>query len=378
VALTFAGDPSAADTWSGTPANLGRALRALGVTVEPLSASPARPVEAVAVYALMAIRLFRTPQPTLRDRARVSRTIARHTGPRLSALRTNAARRAIERATPLDAAIQLGTEYYLPAAVPTATFEDMTVAQAVTLPYPKWQLLTERERAARRDLQRRVYEQAVACCFATPWAAESAVEDYDVPQERVHVVGIGPNHTPEPVARDWRLPRFLWVGSDWWRKNGDAVVRAFVHVRDVVPGARLDLVGSHPRSLVDGVVGHGPLSLANPEERARLVALFQSATCFVMPSQCEPAGIAYVEAGTAGVPSIGSTVGGSAYLIGDGGCVVEPGDDGALVEAMRQLADADVARAAGARARTHVEPLAWPAVAQRVLAALGLDRGLLG
>ena len=38
------------------------------------------------------------------------------------------------------------------------------------------------------------------------------------------VVGFGRNCEPRPVPRDWREPRFLFVGVDWQRKNGEAVV----------------------------------------------------------------------------------------------------------------------------------------------------------
>ena len=81
-------------------------------------------------------------------------------------------------------------------------------------------------------------------------------------------------------------------------------------------GAHLDLVGSHPSVSVEGVRGHGWLSLADSEARAKLDHLFETATCFVMPSLCEPSAIAYVEAAAGGVPSIGSAIGGSAELIG--------------------------------------------------------------
>ena len=88
-----------------------------------------------------------------------------------------------------------------------------------------------------------------------------------------------------------------------------------------------------------------------------------------MPSWCEPSAIAYVEAAAAGIASIGSTVGGSAHLIGDGGCVVDPADEQGLLDAM-SLADGDTAREAGARALARAEWFTWPEVARRILAAL--------
>jgi glycosyltransferase involved in cell wall biosynthesis len=373
LGIAFAGDPDVPGAWSGIPASLAKAMKGLGAIVVPLNAGPARPVELAATHFLALLRLHRTPVTPLRERARIARTIARHTGPRLTPMRTRALRGRLRDVAPLDAVVRLGTEFALPAGHRIATFEDMTVAQAVTLPYPEWQFLSKREQAARVESQAAAYAQSVACCFTTQWAADSAINDYGVSPGKVHVVGVGRNHSPRPVLRDWQAPRFLFIGSDWQRKNGDAVVRCFTRLREQFPTARLDLVGSHPRVGLEGVVGHGWLSLADEDELQKLDRLFESSTCFVMPSLYEPCGIAYVEAAAGGVPSIGSTVGGSTYLIGDAGCVVDPADEQGLLDAMLRLADGDTAREAGARALARAERFTWPEVARRILAALELS-----
>jgi glycosyltransferase involved in cell wall biosynthesis len=277
----------------------------------------------------------------------------------------------VNRAGPLDAVLQLGTGYGLPAGLRIATYEDMTVPQALSLPYPEWQGLSRREQAACLNGQASAYAQAAACCFSTRWAAESAIHEYGVPREKVHVVGMGRNHAPRSVPRAWETPRFLFVGGDWERKNGDAVLRAFARVRANIPEARLDVVGGHPRLGLEGAVGHGWLSLDNDEERKSLDTLFETATCFVMPSQCEPSGIVYLEAAAAGIPSIGTTVGGSSELIGDGGCVVDPHDDQALFDAMLRFSEAETGKMVGARAARRADRFTWQAVARQVLKAFG-------
>ena len=149
-------------------------------------------------------------------------------------------------------------------------------------------------------------------------------------------------------------------------------MRAFGRVRERFPTARLELSGHHPRVDVEGVTGHGWLSLGDEREREKLDRLFETATCFVMPSRVEPAGIVYLEAGAAAVPSIGSTVGGCAELIGDGGTVVDPDDEQALFEAMLRFSDAAVAREAGQCALARADDFTWEAVARRVLEALDI------
>ena len=164
----------------------------------------------------------------------------------MSVLRSRGLRGELRRAQPLDAVVQIQTNYAVPAGLPVATLEDMTVAQALELPYPEWRALSKRERAAGLDRQRRAYERASVCCFMTQWAADSAINDYGIPAEKTVVVGVGRNHTPEPVSATGARRATSFVGGDWERKNGDAILRAFGRVRTDIPEARLDLVGSHP------------------------------------------------------------------------------------------------------------------------------------
>ena len=281
-----------------------------------------------------------------------------------------AAPRALRRAGHLDGIIQIGAGYTLATDVPIVTFEDMTVAQMRRHPYAGWDLLSQRAFDSRVARQRRAYDQAVACCLATPWAAESVTRDYDIAPEKVHVVGVGRNNTPPVVAHDWSRPRFLFVGMDWLHKNGPSVLRAFARLREELPDARLDVVGGHPALDAPGVTGHGVLRLDVAEQQELLEDLFSRATCFVMPSRRDAAGIAYVEAAAAGLPSIGTSMGGPDYLIGDGGVVVDPGDDDVLLAAMRRLADPETAARMGAAAKRRSELFTWNAVASRLLRAL--------
>jgi hypothetical protein len=220
--------------------------------------------------------------------------------------------------------------------------------------------------------QVRVARAATACLAVSHWAARSLVEDHGIAGTRVHVTGAGMNVRPQVrPGRDWATPRFLFVGNDWARKNGEGVVRAFARLRERVPGAELHVVGKdHPRLDVAGVETHGALSFGAADQRRRLEELFGRATCLVMPSWVEPFGIVHVEAGAAGVPSIGTTVGGTATSIGPGGLRVDPADDAALEAAMAQMAVPTEAAVFGDRARQWSEQFSWRKSAERVLRAL--------
>jgi glycosyltransferase involved in cell wall biosynthesis len=100
--------------------------------------------------------------------------------------------------------------------------------------------------------------------------------------------------------------------------------------------------------------------------------LFRQATCFVLPSRYEAAAIAYAEAGNAGLPCIGTSVGGAFELIGRAGRIVDPSDNEALFHAMMELSDPQTAADLGHLARRRAHLFTWRAVAERILRVLFL------
>jgi glycogen synthase len=344
------GDPTQAGSWSGVPAGLTAGFRAAGCEIVPISAE-------------------------FRGSGRIARELRmswadQATSRGFAAAFSIAANYRLRAAGPLDGVVMIGTSYSLSTKAPVVTFEDMTVAQALRQRDSVYSTLGPRAARRWQSRQRRTYERSHGCCVTSSWVAESLREDYGVPEAKVHVVGLGSNLEMEPVARDWRTPRFLFVGVDWERKRGAAVLEGFAAVRERYPEARLDLVGGHPAVSAEGVTGHGFLPLGCEEGKQRYAELLCRATCLLMPSTFEPYGIAYLDAAAAGVPSVGTTVGGAPDAVGDCGRVVDPGDPQGLRQAMLELADPETACELGARARARSRTHTWRAVAERVLAAL--------
>jgi glycosyltransferase involved in cell wall biosynthesis len=371
VGIAIPGDPLDATTWSGTPAGLSRGLKTAGISVAPLNVRPAPLVELIGLNGIAALRLHRAWRGVGSETIRLARAVGR-ASPELGWLQSWAARRHRSTLERVDALIRIGTGYTMPPSRRTIVFDDLTVLQAVELGYSEWLALSKRAVRKRVDLQRRIYEQADAVCVTTSWARDGLVHDYEIPPERVFAVGVGRNHDTIVKGRDWDTPRFLFIGTNWFGKNGDAVIRSFRRVRELVPEARLDLVGDHPDLEVDGVRCHGTLRLDVAEHRARMDDLFRIATCFVLPSRYEASAIAYVEAGAAGLPCIGTAVGGAADLIGGAGRLVDPNDDEGLFEAMLELTDPRRAQELGSIAEDRAHLFTWEAVAGRVLRALHL------
>jgi glycosyltransferase involved in cell wall biosynthesis len=359
IAVIVHGDPTAPRTWSGSPAGIIGGLRAYGVEAVPIDATP--------------------------PGARRARSVLRRrwtwdsTNP-LVAGGSGAWADALVRRHRVDGVVQIGSGFRLRTARPLVTFEDETVAQALRQEPSDLELLKPREVKRWLARQGRIYRGARGCCVGSAWTGDSVRDDYGIDPAKIHVVGFGRNLVTEALERDWSVPRFLFLGVWWELKRGDAVLAAFAKVRERHPEATLDIAGKHPPLDAPGVRGHGLLSLASPEDRARMIELLGQATCMVVPSRREAFGIAYADAGAAGVPCIGTSVGGAPETIGPGGLVVDPGDEAGLEEAMLRLCDPDFARELGERARAHAAQFTWEAVAERILRALeppGIDLGSL-
>lgn len=365
IAIVAIGDPASPATWSGTPSGLAEGLRACGARVLTVDV---RPPCAVVEYGLKV--LTRILRPLLGGRTwRMWRDTALYGD--LATLTALARRGGFASA---DVVIQVGAQYRV-RHPRVFTLEDMTVDQARRGEFGAWALHCRRTVAARNRRHRRTYERVEGLLAATQWAAASMQEDYGVAADKVHVIGLGgsPRTARSQTAgdKDWSTPCFLFVGHDWERKNGELLVEAFQRVRAERPEARLLLVGQHPKVEGPGIEDFGPLVLEDPDAQSLLAGLFARATCLVVPSRIEPAGLVYAEAGHAGIPSIGSDSGGAREMIGPGGAIVAAGDVEDLTWAMLRLADPDTARRLGAQGVGHAATLTWDKVAERALAAIG-------
>lgn len=357
-------DPFSPANWSGTPRGLTEGLRTCGADVVPIGVRlPIGIHQAVAVLS----------RAGGKRGAIADRTLVRQRS------RDWALRRSLAAAGRLDAVVAMGTETYdlagiRPRETTVVTYDDGTLLQMWRHPESDIRRSGFPEREVLRwfDRQAASSRAADACCTSTEWAARSLVEDYGVQPARVRAVGIGhrPRHRVDRGDRDWTTPRYLFVGVDWARKNGDSVLKAFQDVRRELPGATLDVVGQHPPLDEPGVTGHGYLRRDDPHSQAVLDGLFSRATAFVLPSRFDPAGIVYLEAASAGLPVIATTEGGAAELLGSAAITVHPDDLAALTGAMRRLSDPATVRAMGAEAARRAEDSSWSHVAARILNVL--------
>ncbi|MGH3002054.1 MAG: glycosyltransferase family 4 protein [Gaiellaceae bacterium] len=197
---------------------------------------------------------------------------------------------------------------------------------------------------------------------------------------RDHVARICPG-TYEIVPNGVDVPReahvhrdpgrtVLFVGRAEPRKGLPVLLEAF---GSLPSPTRLELVGPDEADLASagGSPGAGRVSAEGRVSDAERTRLLLEADVLCAPSLGgESFGLVLAEAMASGVPVVASDVGGYRDLVGaDCGRLVPPRDPVALSAALRELLEDSSLRARlGAAARARAESLAWPRVAERILA----------
>jgi glycosyltransferase involved in cell wall biosynthesis len=223
-------------------------------------------------------------------------------------------------------------------------------------------------------LERRKYQwnkatfhAAAALVTWCQWAKDSLVQDYGVAAEKVTVIPPGVDMARWTMSDERRTTnderpetknqkpktrlRLLFVGGDFPRKGGPVLLEAFR--RGLHRDCTLDIVTKtegveNEIAGMEGVRVHRGLT-ANS---APLRELYARADIFVFPTLGDCLPIAVMEAMAAGLPVVATGVGALREEVEEGvnGLVIPPKDAGAVVSAVRALAEDGLRRHAMSRA----------------------------
>lgn len=221
--------------------------------------------------------------------------------------------------------------------------------------------------------EREIYDNAAKVFTWSSNVSRALIEDYEMNPERVACIYTGSN-SPVPRAQPadpirYARKEILFIGLDWQRKGGPALLRAFRKLGERHPEATLTVVSRVPEDEDLGGVNYvGLVPLAEiPEYYAR-------ASIFCMPTRLEPFGNVFVEAMWHQLPIVATRVGALPDIVEDGmnGFLVPPGDASALADRLSELLDdpercARMGAASRGRAAGRYD---WPLVAQDMRARI--------
>lgn len=374
VGGSIGNDPFSTSTWSGSSRGFLNALEQAGALAEAISVELPFPEKS-----LLMLKNFNP------DRGRWRRQFYLDT-----AYRERMTRAALRTQAGGDVCLQIGHWYSLPDVFP----------HSLCLSYHDGNLAGSRglgpqglDRRVQRtlDYEIKTANRMSAILTFSDYLRQSFINDYHVPPEKVFNVGGGVNldQIPAVEEKNFSSRQILFVGTEFARKGGLLLLKAFRHLRRQIPDVQLHIVGPQnlPESLAgkvpDGIIWHGHLSRSNPDEFRRLTSLFRTSSLFVLPSRYEPFGIAPLEAMLYRVPCVLTndwafrefvTHGANGLLINRKDSWATPGEADA-----EELADLIVSaldnppllEVMGNRSREMVlRNYTWPAVVERVLAVV--------
>lgn len=139
-------------------------------------------------------------------------------------------------------------------------------------------------------------------------------------------------------------PVVLFVGGNMQRKGLPDLIRAAPAVLARFPETSFVVVGTDPAqpgmvALSEELKVSKNFKFLGWQTQDDLLSILANSTIFALPSLTEALGVAFLEAMAAGVPVIGTSVGGIPEIIQDGanGLLVPPGQPAALSEALLTL-----------------------------------------
>ena len=175
-------------------------------------------------------------------------------------------------------------------------------------------------------VEQAAFQNASRLLFSSSWAARSAIEDYGIDPQKVHVIASGANldHTPprEQVLR--KKPsgqcRLLLMGVDWQRKGGDIAYETLLKLHEMGIEAELTVCGCvPPTGITHPSLTVIPFLDKNDERQVREIEkLYAMADFLILPTRSEAFGIAFCEAGAFGLPVITTHTGGVPEVVRDG------------------------------------------------------------
>lgn len=216
---------------------------------------------------------------------------------------------------------------YLKTDKPIVFYTDATFAGMLDF-YPRFTNLC-------RDSIRqghRMEQQALTKCrlaiYASQWAADSAIEHYDVDPAKVKVVPFGANvdcdRDEQAIARlvdqkPFDTCKLLLLGVDWYRKGGDRALEVAQKLTDAGLPTQLHVAGCETLPVNSPLIrNHGFISKRTQAGQDQLHQLLAGSHFLILPSLAECFGIVFSEASSFGLPSLATRVGGIPSAVTEG------------------------------------------------------------
>ncbi len=178
--------------------------------------------------------------------------------------------------------------------------------------------------------ERAALERCRLAVYHSEWAAQSAIQTYNIDPDKIKVIAPGGNFeanlTIEDVntmigARPSDRCKLLFLGVDWERKGGNIALQVAQQLNDQGLPTELTIVGCNPNTdkpLPEFVKPLGFIYKWSPEGREKIVKLLSESHFLILPTQADCFPLVFSEVSAFGLPSLSTKVGGVPDAIKDG------------------------------------------------------------
>ncbi len=197
--------------------------------------------------------------------------------------------------------------------IPIIYLNDATVAQLLNY-YPYYSGFGLLSKLETQWIEKKMLKKATVNIFSSEWAANWAVHQYKIDENKVKVLKFGANlEVPDPWTFEKKLEGdivFLFLAVDWIRKRGDLAYQSLKRLRDKGFPVKMQIIGCNPDIKEEWVHIIPFLNKNNPEELKEIQRHLLHAHFLFVPTKADCTPIAFCEAAGYGLPVISTDTGG--------------------------------------------------------------------
>lgn len=173
-------------------------------------------------------------------------------------------------------------------------------------------------------IEQAALQKAERLFLSSEWAKESAVKDYQVDQEKIHVIEFGAN-IKSVSAFKRELPsitncNLLFIGTNWRMKGGNKALETYNILTRSGIHCTLTIVGSKPAFDIEdkNIKVYPFIDKATKKGQQLFQEILIQSHFLILPTLFDCYGIAFCEAAAFGIPSLTSNIGGVNQIVKNG------------------------------------------------------------
>ncbi|GGB16562.1 glycosyltransferase family 4 protein [Puia dinghuensis] len=215
---------------------------------------------------------------------------------------------------------------YLDSKIPMVYVSDTTFRLISNYYRNEFERISRFSRWEGDHLEKRSLEKSAAIIYSSQWAADSAVRDYGIPEDRIVLMTLGANmdRIPDRASifekeKNKRLT-MLYLAVEWERKGGKIAFETLQALKRRGVDAELIVCGVvPPPEFADADMTVIPFLNKNKEEdHQRFIGLLSSVHFLLLPTRADCSLLVACESNAYGVPAITTDTGGVSYVVRDG------------------------------------------------------------